>query len=369
MNDIFNSPALRALRRTFRPGTLLTGGDTNVQPFPLPVPGGDVQSGGIFGAEPTLPRMPEVSPPEGMPAARRITEFDSSKRRAIPEILGAQDAVPPVAPEHRMPSGGQARSGDISMDANLVRSASGSIPDQAPISEQNSHSFGSRLNEIGGALSEGGEAVLETLLNASDAIGERVDAGREAVRQNEGMVRRQRDNANTRDSQLFDKLRGQAEQRDLDDAMTQIAEVDERKRAEIRKQFEALGDNDFDAYIEERLHRAHDMNPTEARAFMKRLDQIVLQGGDPARVARAKRKYNNIRQLGPNAQTEKYFPTRKFVEKLKHVEDGLLGKGVALVSPMSSMMRENEINETKAILLARANMGDQEARDALGIKC
>ena len=60
MFNIFNSPMLKSLRRTFRPPTLITGGDGSPAPFPLPLPGGLPEPDAVFGAESSTP---PVAPP------------------------------------------------------------------------------------------------------------------------------------------------------------------------------------------------------------------------------------------------------------------------------------------------------------------
>jgi hypothetical protein len=72
MFNIFNSPMLNSLRRTFRPPTLATGGDGGPAPFPLPLPGGLPEPDAVFGVEPSTP---PVAPPATSPFGRSSWEI------------------------------------------------------------------------------------------------------------------------------------------------------------------------------------------------------------------------------------------------------------------------------------------------------
>ena len=56
--NLYRSPALLALRRTFRPGTLLTGHNHGPIPFPLPLPDGTLDPGAVSGTETPIPTLP-----------------------------------------------------------------------------------------------------------------------------------------------------------------------------------------------------------------------------------------------------------------------------------------------------------------------
>ena len=126
MFNFFNSPMLKSIRRTFRPPTLITGGDGSPNPFPLPLPGGIPEPDAVFGAESSIP---PVAPP---PIA---TLSEPSKSAIQPELNIPPAPLPSPIPSVSLPSVPSAAflPGADAAQPSLPRSRA--VTDKPPIGE------------------------------------------------------------------------------------------------------------------------------------------------------------------------------------------------------------------------------------------
>lgn len=360
MFNLFNSPMLNSLRRTFRPPTLVTGRDGGSAPFPLPLSGGIPEPDAVFGAEPSTS---PVAPQPELPSFKAQPELD----------------IPPVPPRAvdpaRVPGGGA-----VGLVSNGVPNLERKRLPSTPV-----------LNEIGNAVAEGGaevlqkvtegrEAVSKLLADGKDAVLQRVGDGKDVVRQKEELIRQKRQEATARDRQIVGDLRKQAEQRKLEKA-------EERNRTETHKAIEGLGDPEFaadvEATLEDDLHRAHEMSGVEVRELRNRIQHARLLGLGGERAGSALSFLTSIRTEGLTPKNIEFFPTNKIVKALQKLEEsvfpeveGVAAIPVGLVSgPVGAVvsgaalihdsMRGDKIEKYRGELIRRKDAGDKEAGRAL----
>ena len=107
MFNFFNSPMLNSLRRTFRPPTLVTGGDGSPNPFPLPLPGGLPEPDAVFGAEPSTPPVappPIVAQPEPLKFTTPPGDGVPPKPLPLPSFDTAAPSIMPANAVSRQPN-------------------------------------------------------------------------------------------------------------------------------------------------------------------------------------------------------------------------------------------------------------------------
>lgn len=379
MFNFFNSPMLKSVCRTFRPPTLITGGDGSPAPFPLPLPGGIPEPEAVFGAEPSTP---PITPP--VVALPKLPSF-----QAQPEL-----DIPPAPPPARVP-GSDATVGLVSNHVPNMEPKNSTPP---PILAKIGNNMAEEGAEVLQKVVEGREAASKLLGDGKDAVIQRISSGRGAVRQKEELIRRKREAAKARDQQIVGELQKQAEQRKLEKA-------EERDRNETRKAIEGLGDAEFAATVESTLEddlkRVHEMSGAEVRELRNRIQRARLAGmGDKA--SKALSTITSIRTEGLTEKNSVFFPTKALAKRLRHLEEGCLnpvldgvnngslaldavalaGKRLGKLDTFSRVLAPHTIVPTlvaagldqasqatatkfRELLGERAKFGDEEAQQAL----
>ena len=337
MFNFFNSPMLNSLRRTFRPPTLVTGGDGSPNPFPLPLPGGLPEPDAVFGAEPSTPPVappPIVAQPEPLKFTTPPGDGVPPKPLPLPSFDTAAPSIMPANAVSRQPN--EATAAEPSRVPSVIAPL-GKKAEQTP-RELRKATDDPGIGGIAKALQQGGQpASAET----------RIRTPGETIR---------------------------AREADAEKAAAEAQKV-------ARKI--AIGDGDrefvshFEGTLEDQLRRAPEMSPIEAREFSDRLERAKILGLNPKKARRASKIFLSIRSEGLSPNNVEFFPTTAIAEKLKRLEDGFVSKilpGVvgglavkALGAPgfFLDAAKANMIDGLRKELYKRRDADDEEARQAL----
>jgi len=325
MIDLFRSPFLSALRRTFRPGTLLTGDDApGLRPFPL---------------TPTLAEAPApeaVEPSKGL--AERVPSVTLPLRPSGADHSAVGETRDPVA-------------------ANLKALADrGGMP---PAAETRLQSPGAAAHAAHLARREAAESLADTE-RAAGRLADRADARRANLGARSRTSRdlfRDRERAARRRQDLLDAARRQRED-SFGLADTEFAA-------------------DVDEQLEDDLRRVHRMSRHERMAFIDQVNRAAATGMAPNRADRAAMDARKISTLGVQPDTAQFFPTEDVVEKLNELIDreiyadamdrvgNLGGLTTKMAAKAILYLRQQKIDGMVAELDRRRGDGDAVAAKAI----
>ena len=399
MFNFFNSPMLNSLRRTFRPPTLVTGGDGSPAPFPMSPPGGVPDNAALFGADiggtpglfgADIGGVSAVSPPGQGPAQPRklglATPFDPNELQPMPHL---PDAPKPemITLEHRTSPKMPEPDAVIGANPDLIRSMAvqpheatltGGGGDNAiaetalqnmPSSAQGGTTADAMAAKVRELFRDGNVPTTKDIHEAREGVKsdkfqrlqrefeadklrnqnepsvlDKIKAGAEQRGEDaRAFVESVEERAKKKDQQFeenADRIKleadDRAERRAFDEALGKLAEEIELDQKEARKPFESLADVELDIRLEEGLRRAPNMDSAELAKFKEDINGLIMSGSEPSKARHAQKLLTSIRTEGLTPWNAKYFPTKAIAKKLESLEESSSGTLAKLLEGTST---------------------------------